>query len=278
MTEAVKILTLIDIVFLLLLGISSSIGGVFGDIMQSYVVFIVPILIGFYASLRLKAKREAEAGVAEKYRRLFTLDRDGFKRLLPLIAPAVATVFFVSLLTSVVLTAAGVSSPALENRSLFVMLLDHALSPAIFEEMLFRYLPLILLAPYSKRACILYSAFCFALIHCSFWQMPYALVAGVIFMTVDIALDSVWPSVILHLINNAASVLMMKYCKTPTATAIFILVMLALVFISLVFVYRKRREYRDALVSAFESGEKGEFTYATVMLALMCGYFAVMNL
>lgn len=278
MTEAVKILTLIDIVFVLLLGISSSIGGIFGEIMSGYVAFVLPILIGFYASLRLKAKREAEAGVAEEYRNLFSLNKDGFKWLLPLIAPAVAVVFCVSLLTSLVLSLAGASSPTVENRSLFVMFLDHAVIPAIFEEMLFRYVPLILLAPYSKRACIFYSAFCFALIHCSFWQMPYAFVAGLVFMAVDIALDSVWPSVILHLVNNAASVLMMKYCHTSLETLYFVLGMAALVLVSLIFIYRKRREYRDMLVSSFESGEKGEFTYATAMLTLMCGYFAVMNL
>lgn len=278
MTEAIKILTLIDIIFVILLGMSSSVGGVFGEIMYCCVVFVLPVLIGYYASLRLKSKREAEAGVTEKYTNPFLLSGSGFKRLLPVIAPAVTLVFSVSLLTSFLLSAFGVSSPSVEDRDIFTMLYAHALSPAILEEMLFRYVPLILLAPYSKRMCIFYSAFCFALIHCSFWQMPYAFVAGVVFMAVDIALDSVWPSVLLHLINNAASVVMMKYCTTTGATTIFILVMLIFTLLSLILVYRKRREYRNMLVSAFEVGDRGEFTYATVILTLMCGYFAVMNL
>ena len=278
MTEAIKTLTLINLIFVILLGVASSIGGALGEMMYSYVAFIIPILIGYYASLRFKAKREAEAGVAEKYTNLFTLSGDGLKKLLPLIVPAVTVVFSVSLLTSLLLTALGASSQTVADRNIFVMLLDHALSPTIFEEMLFRYLPLILIAPYSKRTCILYSSFCFALIHCSFWQMPYAFVAGVIFMTVDISLDSIWPSVILHFINNAVSVVMMKYVQTSRATLIFAVAMLGCALLASVFIYRKRREYCKMLVCAFERGGRGEFTYATVMLTLVCGYLATVNL
>ena len=97
-------------------------------------------------------------------------------------------------------------------------------------------------------------------------------------MTVDISLDSVWPSVILHFINNAVSVVMMKYVQTSRATLIFAVAMLGCALLASVFIYRKRREYCKMLVCAFERGDRGEFTYATVMLTLVCGYLATVNL
>ena len=278
MTEAVKILALIDIIFVILLAIAGSLGGVLGEITYSYLAFIVPIAIGFYASLRLKAKREAEAGVAEEYKNLFSIDVGRIKKLLPLIAPSVAIVFVISLVTSLLLSAAGGTSPSVEDRGLLLMLFDHALTPAVFEEMLFRYVPMLLIAPYSKRFCVFYSAFSFALIHCSFWQMPYAFVAGVIFMTVDLALNSVWPSVILHFINNAASVIWMKYCAATAGTVIFLLSLAVLTLTSLVWVYIKRREYSVLVRLATEKGQHAEYGYPTFMLVLLCGYLAVSNL
>ena len=278
MTEAVKILTLIDIIFILLLGISGSIGGVVGEILYGYVVFIIPLLIGFYASLRLKAKREAEAGVAEKLPSLFTLDTKSVKALLPLVAPLVTVVFSVSLLTALVLSWFGVTTPTVEDRNVLWMLFDHALTPAIFEEIVFRYVLILLIAPYSKRVCVFYSAFCFALIHCSFSQMPYAFVAGVIFMAVDLAFGSIWPSVVLHFINNAASVLMMKYCHTTPATLIFVGALLVLSAVSAYVIYKKRSEYAELVYCALEKGQSAQYGYPAFILVLLCGYIAVSNL
>ena len=278
MTEAIKILTLIDMIFVILLAISGSIGGLLGEIMYCCVVFTIPLLIGFYTSLRLRAKREEEAGVAEAYNSRFTLDADRVKKLLPLIVPCVTVVFLVSLLTSLVLSALGSAPSVVEDKGIVPMLLEHALVPAVFEEMVFRYIPLILIAPYSKRVCVFYSAFCFALIHCSFAQMPYAFIAGVIFMVIDLSLDSVWPSIILHFVNNAASVLMMKYCTTTRSSWIFILALSSLCLVSLIFIYRKRREYLGIFSASLEKGQRGEYTYASAMLIAICGYFAIMNL
>lgn len=278
MAEAIKILTLIDIIFVTFLAMSGSVSGTAFELVYSCAIYIIPLLVGYYASLRLKAKREAEAGVAEKFPSLFTLDTGRIKTFLPLVAPLVAVVFSVSLITSLLLLAFGVSTPGVEDRNVFVMLIDHALTPAVFEEIVFRYLPLILIAPYSKRVCVFYSAFCFALIHCSFLQMPYAFVAGVVFMALDIALGSIWPSVILHFINNAASVIWMKYCDTLTASLIFVGVMLVLATLSAYIIYRKRREYSELLRVATAKGESAEYGYPALILVTLCGYIAVSNL
>ena len=197
MTEALKVVTLINIMFIALLMLSGSLGTLAGEVAY-YIAFVVPVLIGFYAAKDLQYKREEIAGIAEKPDRLMSLDCKRVGTLIPLVTPVVAIVFLVSVITSLLLSLIGIESAPIEDSGIVSMLLAHALVPAIFEEALFRYIPMKLLLHYSRRWCVLYSAFCFALIHCSFVQMPYAFVAGAIFMSVDVAFGSVWPSVILH--------------------------------------------------------------------------------
>ena len=158
------------------------------------------------------------------------------------------------------------------------MLVSHALAPALLEEALFRYIPMKLLLPYSKRTCIVYSSLCFAFIHCSLAQMPYAFVAGIIFMIVDVALDSVWPSVILHFINNAASVIMMKYCNDTVSASIFLSVLLLLCAVSVFFIFKKKQNYKKMLKTALGKGQGGAVTYAPFALAAICLYIAVASI
>lgn len=278
MTEAVKIVTFINMIFVVFLILSGSVGGILGEIIYYCLAFALPVAIGIYASSKLKYKREQIAGVAEEPDRLLSLDAGTVRRLLPFIAPSVAIVFAISLVTSLLLSLVGVSAPAVENKDLLSMLVVHALTPAILEEAVFRYLPLKLLAPYSKRWCVFYSALCFALIHCNFSQIPYAFAAGVIFMLIDVAFDSVWPSVILHFVNNTASVVWMKYCDGTAASWIFVSVLIGFVLISMPFIFAKRRENLALLRGALDKGEKAEYTYAPLLLAAICGYIAVANL
>ena len=277
MSEALKLVTFLNLIFVIMLMLAGSIESVLSDAVY-YLAFILPIAIGFYASRGLQLKREKIAGVAEEPDRLFELKRDSVFWFLPLAAPAVALVFSVSMLTSLLLSLAGVSSPAVESEGIVKMLLVHAVAPALFEEALFRYIPMKLLMPYSKRMCVFYSAFCFALIHCSFSKMPYAFLAGVIFMLADVALGSVWPSVILHFINNTASVIWIKYCDSMTASWIYIGVLLAAVLISLPFIFKRRREYMGMLRCSLTKGAKFEASYAPAALILICFYIAAANI
>lgn len=277
MTEAVKLVTLIDIIFILLLVLSGSVSGFVGEIVY-YVAFIVPIAIGFYSSRGLKIKREEIKGVSEPQETLTNFSHVKLLRTMPLIAPTVAVVFSVSLLTSLLLSLAGISGNTVKNENIAKMILVHAISPALFEEALFRYIPMKLLLPYSKRWCIIYSALCFSLIHCSFAAMPYAFIAGAVFMAVDIALDSVWPSVILHLLNNLASVIWIKYCSTLTASLIFISVILVLAAISVVFIFIRKKEYHELFCHTFDRGEGFAYSYAPALLAVISCCIAAMSL
>ena len=273
MTEAIKLVTFINLVFVIMLMVSGSLSGVFGSVTY-YLAFILPVAIGYYASVGLKYKREELKGIAEPMDEFIGFDKSRAIKLLPLITPIVFVVFLASLLFSFILSLVGVSAAPVEDTGIIRMLLVHALAPALFEEALFRYIPMKLLLPYSKRWCVIYSAFCFALIHCSFVQMPYAFIAGVIFMAVDVAFGSVWPSVILHLVNNAASVISMKYCTDITSTVIFIGTLALLSLLSLIFVFKNRIEYKQMLSGVFEKGESFRATYAPAMLILICGYAA----
>ena len=277
MSEAVKIVTLINITFVIMLMLSGSIGGWLGETVY-YLAFLIALFFANSVSDKLKNKREEKNGLAEDYNTFLGFDGRRAIKLLPLIAPVVAVVFLTSLLSSLILSLLGVTSAPVENEGVIKMLFAHAVLPAVLEEMMFRYIPLRLLKPYSHRWCVIYSAICFALIHCSLAQMPYAFVAGIIFMVIDIAFDSVLPSLILHFINNAASVIWIKYCSSMGASLIFIAVLASLAVISLVFLFRQRKEYKEDISTAFEAGERMPTTYAPFALAVICLYVALASI
>ena len=277
MKHAIKLLTFLNVAFIVFLMLSSSFTGWIRELLY-YLAFIVPIVIGCLSSEELKRKREEVAGVREEPDRLLEFDLGRAKRLLPLIAPTVAIVFVASFMTSLILSLIGASSSGVEEAGIVRMILVHALAPALFEEALFRYIPLKLIMPYSKRWCVFYSALCFALIHCNFAQMPYAFLAGVMFMIIDVAFGSIWPSIILHFVNNAASVVWIKYGDGAFGVGMFVGVLLGLVIVSIPFIYTKKDAYRCLLRGSLDKGENMVYTPAFLSLVLICGYVAVTRL
>ena len=93
-------------------------------------------------------------------------------------------------------------------------------------------------------------------------------------MLVDVAFDSVWPSIILHFVNNSLSIVWMKYCSGTVATLVMLSVLVLITLISLFFVMRKRGEYVEMFATSFDKGEKIGLTYAPFVLALICVYIA----
>ncbi len=277
MSESVKAVALIDIAFIVMLLLSGSLTGFLGEAVY-YLAFIIPIAIGFKWSARLKYDREERRGLAEPGDGLLTFDKKRLLKLLPLIAPSVTAVFLVSLLFSYIYSLVGVTAPPVEDTGIVNMLLVHAFVPAILEESLFRYIPMKLILPYSKKWCVLYSSLFFALIHCSLVQLPYAFVAGIIFMLIDVALGSVWPSVILHFVNNTASIVCMKYCSDTPRVLIFVSVLTLLSLLSLFFLWKKRGEYKRVFRGALDSGESGSVGSAPIMLAMLCLFLAVTSI
>ncbi len=277
MKAAIKYLTLIDLCFVLFLILSGMTEGIISDIIY-YSAFIIPIAFAFVVSSRLKTERERISGVREPYNSLFRLDGESIRMSIPLIFPSVLVVFLLSMLTSVILGFFGFESTEVEVRPLYEMLFLHALLPAVCEELLFRYVPLSILAPYSRRACVLLSSLYFSLIHCNLFQIPYALAAGFIFIMISLAFNSVWPSMILHFLNNALSVLWILYGANHIFRLVFVISLCLLAAVSLTYVLVKRREYKERLLAVFENDTRLKMTYAPLAMLALTLYIAIGNL
>ena len=275
MKNAIKLTVAVDMLFLILLAASSRFYGIVHEILY-LLAFALPFALGWVGAKRLRCQREEERGLAEVDYPSFLLTRDGWRCFLPLAMPTVGIVYLVAFLTSLLLNAIGGSASTVADAPILEMLFLHALLPAVLEEMLFRYLPMKILYSYSPRAAVLLSALFFSLIHLDLYKMPYAFIAGVVMMLAVVITGSILPSIIIHFINNTASVLLMKYGESPTFSVIFYSVAGGLVLVSIVFVIQRRREYAGLVREAFY-GKMG-YDPSILLMAGMCVICALMNL
>lgn len=255
MNKKIRILSYGYFALFVMLLVSGMLSGIVSEITY-YLAFILP-----FAVICILEKREGPCTD------LFTLSGEGARITALATFPSVCLVMVISYITSIAIYLAfGQTNSVDLGNSLPIALVKYALLPALLEEMLFRYLPLRMLAPYSKRVAVPVSAFFFALIHSSLFSIPYAFAAGVIFMTVDIMAGSIIPSVLIHFVNNAASVLLIFYPDSPVMPVIFALGGISLVLISL-----RWTEAKEKIKNAFAKGE--EFKPSAEMTA-----FAVITL
>jgi membrane protease YdiL (CAAX protease family) len=73
--------------------------------------------------------------------------------------------------------------------------------------------------------------------------MPYAFLAGLVFMLVDLIADSVWPSVVIHFLNNALSVVLVFYSDIPAVAYVAISVLAVLTAVSVIYIIRNKGKY-----------------------------------
>ena len=113
----------------------------------------------------------------------------------------------------------GVSSIFVENNVVDVMdtvsvyplwlqLATMALLPAIVEEFVFRGLIFHGLKKRNPFWAIMISAFLFGMVHMNVNQFLYAFAMGVFFAMIAYATNSMWPSMIMHFIYNAQSIIL----------------------------------------------------------------------
>lgn len=102
-----------------------------------------------------------------------------------------------------------------ETGSFGVMFFFVAVAAPVFEELIFRKLLLQPLRRHGDWFAIIMTALMFGLYHGNFDQMPYAFVVGVLFALLAVNTNSVIPSMILHLLNNA-SVTLSQYLVKVT--------------------------------------------------------------
>ncbi|MBQ2793180.1 MAG: CPBP family intramembrane metalloprotease [Clostridia bacterium] len=275
MKKGIRLLVAVNWIFLVLMSLSSCFDGVVGELLY-LLAFTLPFCFGWLGARRLRYEREEERGLSETDYPRLGIDASGARLVLPLIAPTVAAVFLVALLTSLLLNFLGASSAPVADEPIWKMLLVHALAPALLEEMLFRYIPLKVLYPYSPRAAVLLSSLFFALIHLDLYKMPYAFIAGVIFALADVITGSVLPSLAIHLLNNASSLLLMKYGASPAFTLWFYITLGALVIVSVAFLVIYRKKYRDGIRNAF-SGVM-QLDASVLVISLTCATIALFNI
>ena len=115
------------------------------------------------------------------------------------------------------------ATPKMSNGEIILEFITIALVPAFCEEFLFRGVVLSTLMPYGKSTAVVISAVCFGLMHGNFYQFLYTTVAGLILGAVYVMTDSIWPGTIIHMINNALSVLQMVMMENLTEEYAYIL-------------------------------------------------------
>ena len=253
MKSSLKNISFLSLGSVFLLAVAGIISGLGGKIVY-YLAFILPVLA--YALYFKKDKVKPLK---------FYTGRGQIALFTPLVFPAISLIILTSALTSLVLLLFGKENGASLDTGLFVAILDKALLPAVLEEALYRYVIISMLLPFSKKGAVLYSALFFALAHCDLFQIPYAFVAGLIFAAIDVAFDSVLPSLILHFLNNSVSVLWIFYFSQHELAFIIPLALLSV--ISIIFIVIFREKYKQ-LLSSLKGGELAYSLAVTVFIGV----------
>ena len=208
------------------------------------------------------------AGREKGEKNLFRLNKRCVGLFLPTVFPTVASVILISsAVSALIFIISGKSSSVDIGDNIAVALVLHAAVPAALEELLFRYLPIRYISHYSRGYAVAFSSLMFALVHHSFFSIPYALFAGVVFMTVDLLCDSIWPSIIIHFVNNAVSVIWTICFSTAEGGRAVVLTVCLLGALSLAVMIFKRREYIVGVKKIF--AEKVELIFAPEMLGVI---------
>ena len=265
MKKSLRYISFIYLLFLLLISVSGMSSGVAKNVIY-YLAFLLPFLV----ALLLKRRTGAPFSAPK-----LSFSSEGAKIIPALIFPCVTVIFTVSFLCSLVFTSLGLASLQTDvSGNIVLVILVHALLPAICEEALFRYIPIAFIAPHSKKWCIIISSLLFALIHGNVFQIPYAFVAGLIFAAVDIAFDSIIPSLILHFTNNLMSVFWMR----ADAFSAFMIILILLSAVSVLYLFFIRHKLKDKFSELFADEEKPEFSYEPILLIVLLVVISLTNL
>ena len=136
MKKAIRVLTFQNLLFLLILSLSGYFVGFIGQALY-YLAFIIPAALSL---IFMRGEYDAQ-----KLLNLPGKEDLSFTALLSV--PFVGLTMLLSFLTSLILMSLGITEPVTDvSGSLLLALLSHALLPALFEEFLFRAVPITLLS------------------------------------------------------------------------------------------------------------------------------------
>lgn len=263
-----KLLSFFYILFLALLSLSGTLSGILSEAV--YILsFVLPAALGIYF-----AKREGR----EDDNSLLTLDKHSFGLLVPAFAPVILLIIITSSITSfIIYLIFGVQNNVDLGDNLFLALVIHAIMPAILEEILFRYLPMRLYCGKDNATMVVVSSLFFALVHRDFFVIPYAFLAGAVFMIMNIISRSIWPSVILHAVNNTISVLLIFYSDKTIFNYVFYALLIILSLASFAVIIKNVRRYTSEIKNAF-CGNRVMLSPEILYLALPTLILAVLDL
>lgn len=198
---------------------------------------------------------------------------------LPVIVPTLFIIIGISYLTSLLIfSLTGKESIPELPESLPLAILIYAFLPSVMEELLFRYLPMLFIGKDSPRLCILASAVFFALVHHSFFSIPYAFFAGLVFMALDLYAGSIYPSLIAHFLNNLISVLWILYSDREVFVFCYFGALISLSLVSVFILFAKKESYLRAFRPLSSRGEKIVTPPLTFMLIFATLFMAILEL
>ena len=92
----------------------------------------------------------------------------------------------------------------------FLGVLSIAVVPAVVEETVIRGIVMQPLRRFGDKFAIIASAVLFACMHGNMVQIPYTVVGGMLLGYLAVATGSLWPSIVLHFVNNLYSVIVLS--------------------------------------------------------------------
>ena len=270
--------TAMCLLFLLLLASASITDGVISEVIY-YSAFVLPTILGILCDNKLRKEENAHDREYPEAKNILSFNKNGARLLLQVLFPTIALVMSVSWLSASVITAVSGVQPTVDvGDNLLAAILIHACLPAVLEEMLFRFMPMRMLARHSARLTVVISSLYFALVHNSFFSMPYALLAGLIFITVDLLAESIWPSVILHFCNNLLSVVWIFFGARASVAMIISILIALLSFISVIFIIINRKRHIQRIKTLLSSGDSYKLGYTPLAVVVPTVFFAISEL
>ena len=252
MKQKVNLVVLLDLIFLLMLGLAGS-APEDSKIMNFlyYGAFIIPFMIGSSYLAKYHPSDEFNANIR------LDINRAGVKLSMPLVFPIVAGICAVAFITNILMGLFGLSNEISYDENLFTAILLHAAIPAVLEEMLFRYIPLNLISE-NKRFAIIISSILFAFAHMNLFSIPYALFAGLALGSVTLLTKSILPAILIHFINNLFS-LFSLYEFNPI---ILYSILGFMTILSIIVVISKRKDYIITIKNVFAQDQTPELCYS----------------
>lgn len=165
----------------------------------------------------------------------------------------------------------------------FLGVLSIAVVPAIIEETVIRGVIMQPLRKFGDKFAIVTSAILFACMHGNMVQIPYTVIGGLLLGYLAVATGSLWPSIILHFVNNLYSVIVIatndNFGETASllATAVMLIVFVVIGVIGFIrFVKMKYKIKLTEGTKLLSTGEKvkaflknGPMIIAIIMLIII---------